>query len=96
MKTMAIRLDEELHAQLSVLAQLEEVSVTEFIRTAIEAQIELKRSNPDLAAKAESALADIDAEAQNRRSAIATMFGDSEPPKKPAAGGRSRKSGDDT
>jgi predicted transcriptional regulator len=78
-KTLAIRLDDELHAQLSVLAQLEEVSITDAIRQAIEAHIEAKRSQPELAARAESVLAAIDAEAANRRGAIATLFSSPEP-----------------
>lgn len=97
MKTLAIRLDDEQHAQLTVLAQLEEISVTEFIRTAIDAQLQAKRSQPDLAAKAEAVLADINAEAEARRSALTGLFAppeDSEPAQAPeptGTTGRRRK-----
>lgn len=74
MKTLAIRLEDGLHAQLSVIAQLEGITVTDFIRSAIYARLEAKRSQPELAAKAEQVLADIDAEAANRRDAIANLF----------------------
>ena len=74
MKTMAIRLDDELHAQLTVLAQLENTSITELIRTAIEANLEAKRHDPRLSAQAEAVLADIDREASKRRDAISTLF----------------------
>ena len=97
MKTLAIRLEDAQHAQLSVIAQLDGTTVTDFIRSAIDAHLEAKRSQPELAAKAEQVLADIDAEAENRRSAIATLFDstgdddkdDEAKPAKPA--GRSRK-----
>ena len=78
MKTLAIRLDDEQHAQLSVVAQLEGTTVTDFIRSAIDARLEAKRSQPEIAAKAQQVLAEIDAEAANRRNAIATLFANSE------------------
>jgi predicted transcriptional regulator len=78
MKTMAIRLEDDTHAQLSILAQLETTSVADVIRQAIEAHLVAKRSQPELMSRAESVLADIDAEAAQRRSAIATLFGNAE------------------
>lgn len=87
MKTMAIRLDDELHEQLSILAQLENTSITELIRTAIEQHLSAKRNDPELAAQADEILAEIDAQATKRREAISALF---EPtPAKPAR--RSRK-----
>ena len=93
MKTLAIRLDDEQHAQLSVLAQLEGSTVTDFIRSAISAQVEQRRSQPDIAAKAEQVLADIDADAASRRSAIAGLFAPSEgtPPEDKSPGSRQRR-----
>ena len=99
MKTLAIRLEDTQHAQLSVIAQLDGTTVTDFIRSAIDAQLEAKRSQPELAAKAEQVLADIDAEAANRRSAIATLFTEpaeespSEGAKSAAPKSRSRRTG---
>jgi predicted transcriptional regulator len=96
-KTLAIRLDDDLHARLSVIAQLEDSTVTDEIRQAIEAHIERKRSEGDLAAKAGAVLEDIEREAKARRSTIAALFGD-EPPA-PAAGTstgrRTRPKGDE-
>jgi len=74
MKTMAIRLDDDLHAQLQVLAQLSDTSITEVIRSAIDAHLQAKRHDPALVAQADSVLADIDAAAASRRDAIATLF----------------------
>ena len=74
MKTMALRLEDDLHAQLSVLATLSGGSITEIIRNAIDAYLASKRSDPALAAQAESVLAEIDAAAKTRRDAIANLF----------------------
>jgi predicted DNA-binding protein len=74
MKTMAIRLSDELHAQLVMVAQLESHSVADEIRTAIEAHIERLRSGGDLANRAQAILADIDREAASRREAIQALF----------------------
>jgi hypothetical protein len=74
MKTMAIRLEEEQHAQLSMIAQLEGLTVTDAIRGAIDQWIEQRRSNPDLQARAEAVLADIDRDAQTRRGAISALL----------------------
>ena len=76
MKTLAIRLEEDQHAQLSMIAQLEELTMIDAIRQAIDQWIELRRSNPELQARAEAVLADIDREAANRRGAIAALMGD--------------------
>ena len=81
MKTLAIRLEDELHAQLTVIAQLEELTITAAIRQAIGQFIATKRSQPDLTARAEEILADIDRDAAQRREAIAVLFGsEAEPP----------------
>jgi predicted transcriptional regulator len=74
MKTLAIRLEDDIHAQLSMLAQLEELTVTDAIRQAIDTYIEGKRSQPELTARAEAVLADIDRDAASRRDAIASLF----------------------
>lgn len=75
MKTLAIRLDDDLHAQLSVLAQLSDTTITELIRTAIEKLVEAEANNPALTGKAQEVLDEIEREAQTRRAAIASMFG---------------------
>jgi predicted DNA-binding protein len=84
MKTMAIRLEEDTSAQLTVLAQLEGTSVADLIRQAIERLIADKRSEGDLAGRAQAALADIDREALARKAAIETLFGSPEPDAAPA------------
>lgn len=75
MKTLAIRLDDELHAQLSVLAQLAGTSITDEIRQALEAHLAAQRENPELTNRAQGVLDEIERDAQARQAAITTLFG---------------------
>ena len=94
MKTLAIRLDDELHAQLSVLAQLSETSLTDEIRQAIEEHLEAKRANPELSKRVKQVAEDIEHEAQARQAAITTLFGGSSEPAKDARASSKRPQGD--
>jgi predicted transcriptional regulator len=76
LKTLAIRLDDRVHAQLAVLAQLSNTSITDLIRKAIEAYIDQQRTQGDLADKAAGVLEEIEREADARRSAIQALFED--------------------
>jgi predicted DNA-binding protein len=77
MKTLAIRLEDEQHARLSILAKLSGVSLTDTIREAIDNRIATLAADPKIAAKAETLTAEIDREAAEQRDAIATLFGTS-------------------
>ena len=79
MKTLAIRLEENQHAQLSVIAQLEELTLTDAIRQAIDQWIEARRDSPDLKQRAQAVLDGIEQEAATRRSAIAALLGSTPP-----------------
>ena len=96
-KTLAIRLDTQLHARLSVIAQLSGHSLTDEIRLAIERHIEAVRSDTGLTAKADAVLDEIEREAAARREAIATLFGDqatgTAEPGKPTRRGRGANEG---
>jgi len=93
-KTLAIRLEDDTHAQLTMIAQLEGVTVTEQIRQAIEGHIERKRAEGNLADRASQMLAEIEREAEARRAAIQALLAQAEggstspPPKgrKPTSG----------
>lgn len=75
MKTLAIRLDDDLHAQLSVLAQLRESTITDEIRQAIEDRLEASKDDPELKHRGQAVLDDIERDAKARQAAIATLFG---------------------
>ncbi|MGH2554567.1 MAG: hypothetical protein ACRDHO_02470 [Actinomycetota bacterium] len=74
MKTMAIRVEEELHAQFVILAQLDGVPLTEELRLALEGHVARRRSEKGFAEKAQSVLEDIDRDARARRDAIQALF----------------------
>lgn len=74
MKTMAIRVEDELHAQFVILAQLDEVPLAEELRLALEGHMARRRSEPGFAEKARSVLEEIDREAAARRGAISALF----------------------
>ena len=75
MKTLAIRLEEEQHAQLGMIAKLDELTVTDAIRQAIDQWIESKRSNPELQQRVQAVLDEIEKDAATRRGAIAALLG---------------------
>ena len=88
-KTLAIRLPDELHAQLVLIAQLDGISLTDAIRQAIDRLIERKRAEGDLADQAAQALEEIEREAAARREAIQALFGqtgETETPKRRRGG----------
>jgi predicted DNA-binding protein len=79
-KTLAIRLPDELHAQLVLVATLEGQSLTDTIRQAISELIERKRGNGELAAQAAKALEEMEQEAQSRKQALQALLGPAEQP----------------
>lgn len=75
LKTIAIRVEEGLHAQLRFIAQLNDSSITEEIRKAIETRIATAQDDPDLIARAQQARNEIEREAAARSAAIAGFLG---------------------
>jgi predicted transcriptional regulator len=80
MKTLAIKLEDSTHSQLTAIAQLEEQPITPLIKQAVEGFIESKRNQPELTARAATVLEEIERDAAARREALATLFGSSEQP----------------
>jgi predicted transcriptional regulator len=62
MKTLAARLGEDVRAQLDILAQLNDRSVTEEIRLSIEAWIAASKADPKVQQRAEQVRAEIERE----------------------------------
>jgi hypothetical protein len=75
LRTLAVRITEDLRAQLDIVAHLTGRSTTEEIRLALEHWIERTKSDPAIQKKAEAIRAEIEREAQTRRNAIAAIFG---------------------
>lgn len=94
MRTLAVRITDDLRAQLDVIAQLNDRSVTEEIRIALEAWVETSKSDPKVLQRAETVRADIEREAETKRNAISSIFGDSAP-SSTSSRGRGKQVSDD-
>ena len=64
-----------MHAQLRFIAQLNDSSISEEIRQAIETRIATAQDDPELVARAEQARGEIEREAAARSAAIAGFLG---------------------
>ncbi|MCA1709304.1 MAG: antirestriction protein ArdA, partial [Actinobacteria bacterium] len=74
-KTLGIRLPDELHAQFALVAQLDGINLTAAVQRAVELYVQTKRSESDFTERANQALAEIEREAASRRTAIEALFG---------------------
>jgi predicted transcriptional regulator len=92
-KTLAIKLEDDTHSQLVVLAQLDGLTLADVLRQAVEQYVERQRSEGGLAARAAGVLEEIEREATARREAIQALFStDGAPPAtEPAKPSRARK-----
>ncbi|MBX7268794.1 hypothetical protein KIF24_24095 [Micromonospora sp. Llam7] len=84
-KTLGIKVPDSLHAQFTLVAQLDGISLGDAALRAVELYVETKRSEPDFAARATAALEEIEREAAARRGAIQGLFGEAAPAAEPAA-----------
>jgi predicted transcriptional regulator len=74
MRTLAVRITDDLRAQLDIIAQLNDRSVTEEIRFALEHWIERSKSDPQVLKRAAAVRADIERDAQVKNNAIDAIF----------------------
>ena len=74
-KTMAIRVSPELHAELSLIAQLRSRTLADEHLAAVQDHIERARQEADLAKRADLAIQEIEREAAIRREAINRLRG---------------------
>jgi ferric-dicitrate binding protein FerR (iron transport regulator) len=85
-RPLSVRITDGLRAQIEVIAQLNDRSVTEEIRLALEAWVETSKSDPKVLQRAEAVRAEIEREAKTKQSAIEAIFGGA-----PPRGGRTTK-----
>ncbi|MFE2656710.1 hypothetical protein [Brevibacterium sp. NPDC059310] len=74
-KVLSVRTSEDTRAQLEVLAQLNETSVTEETRIALEHWVEKCKSDLAVLKRAEQVRAEIEREAETKRNAINAVLG---------------------
>jgi hypothetical protein len=82
-RPLSVRMTEGTRAQLDIIAQLNDRSVTEEVREALEFWIERSKSDPKVLKRADAVKAEIEREAATKRGAIAAIFdkGTKEQPK---------------
>jgi len=74
-KTLAIRLEGDVHSRLTLVAQLDGLSITEAIRKAIEEYITSKQAEGDFAERAAALLDELDRQAALRRVQLEELLG---------------------
>ncbi len=73
-KTLAIRLDDDVHAQLQPVARLRDTSIAAEIAQAIDVHLEATKSDPELSERAQAVFDEIEREADARQKAISELF----------------------
>lgn len=82
-KPLAVRLNESTRTQLDIIAQLNDRTVTDEVRLAIEAWIDKTKADPAIQRRAKDVREEIEREAAGKRDAIAAIFDSRPEPKTP-------------
>lgn len=69
-RTVAVRVSPDFHAQLSMVAQVDGISLTDLMMAALEGHIASRREAPDFQAKAQAALAEEEARMARTRAML--------------------------
>lgn len=80
-KPLAVRLNESTRTQLDIIAQLNDRTVTDEVRLAIEAWIDKTKADPAIQRRAKDVRDAIEREAAGKRDAIAAIFDSRSEPK---------------
>jgi hypothetical protein len=70
LRTVAVRVSPDFHAQLAMVAQVDGVSLTDLMMTALENHMTARREAPDFQAKAQKALEDAEAQMARTRAML--------------------------
>ena len=84
-KPLAVRLNESTRTQLDIIAQLNDRTVTDEVRLAVEAWIDKTKADPAIQRRAQDVRDEIEREAAGKRDAIAAIFDAIPAPKSPRA-----------
>lgn len=69
-RTLAVRVTPDFHAQLSMVAQVDEVSLTDLMMTALQDYVATRRDAPDFKEKVQAALAEAEAQMARTRAML--------------------------
>ncbi|GGF18443.1 hypothetical protein [Subtercola lobariae] len=73
-RPLSVRMTDDVRAQLEIIAQLNDRSVTEEVRLGIEHWIEKSKTDPKVLERASAVRAEIERDAATKRGAIAAIF----------------------
>ena len=94
-RTLAVRVSPDYHAQLSMVAQVDEMSLTDLMMAALDQYMAVRRESDDFKAKVQKALEDAEAQmARTRAMLLGTLpegVAPSEPGDEAPARGRGRR-----
>jgi hypothetical protein len=82
-KPLAVRLNESTRTQLDIIAQLNDRTVTDEVRLAVEAWIDKTKADPAIQRRAKAVRDEIEREAAGKRDAIAAIFDAAPAPRTP-------------
>lgn len=71
---LSVRMNDNVRAQLDITAPLNDRSVTDEVRLALENRIDKSKTDPKVLARAAQVRADIERESATKQGAIATIF----------------------
>jgi hypothetical protein len=69
-RTLAVRVSPDYHAQLTMVAQLDEISLTDLMMRALDNHVTSRREAPDFKAKAQKALEEAEAQMARTRAML--------------------------
>ncbi len=96
-KTLGVKLKGDLHAQFTLVCQLEGLSLADGVIQAVEQYVTAKQAEPDFQQRAAEVLAEIEREAEQRRTAIQSLLGGQPAPaSEPGTKSRRRKADGET
>jgi predicted transcriptional regulator len=85
LRTLAVRVSPDFHAQLSMVAQVDETSLTDLMMQALENHIAARREAADFKAKVQQALADAEAQMARTRAMLLGTLPDGASPSEASA-----------
>jgi hypothetical protein len=90
-RTLAVRVSPDYHAQLAMVAQVDEMSLTDLMMKALDTYMASRRESEDFKAKVQQALEDAEAQMARTRAMLLGTLPEGAPGEAPATGRGRRK-----
>jgi hypothetical protein len=91
MRTLAVRVTPDYHAQLSMVAQVDGISLTDLFMRALDNYMTSRRDAPEFQAKVQAALEEAEAQMARTKAMLLGTLPEAEPGGDPPATGRGRR-----